>query len=285
MSTVGIWHITYPRIKAVSLEYQASLDEITRQLPEGYYSTFRTFYGARRVLGLKSHLRRLYGPVPAPEVDEAFLRRQLRALLERYRPNDARVRAVMTQEGQAYLAIAPLTPLPPEIYERGVRVETTELQREDPQLKSTSFIGRSDAERKHLAEEGIFEALLVREDKILEGMTSNFFYVDDHRAERDEVQLKHGPNLYTAEKDILLGVTRQSVIDIALSRGLEVQYRPLRLDQLESIKEAFITSSSRGVVPVVEIDHVTIGQGSPGSVTKELSAAYEEYVIQKAEEI
>jgi branched-subunit amino acid aminotransferase/4-amino-4-deoxychorismate lyase len=64
-----------------------------------------------------------------------------------------------------------------------------------------------------------------------------------------------------------------------------LKYQPLKRDQLEMIDEAFITSSSRGIVPVIQIDHVTIGQGSPGPVTNQLIIAYEEYVIQRAEKI
>ena len=85
-----------------------SLDAITRQLPEGYYSTFRTFDGCTRVLGFADHLRRLYEPVPAPEVSVSALRRQLLTLLEHYRPGEARVRLIMTKQGQIYIAIEPL---------------------------------------------------------------------------------------------------------------------------------------------------------------------------------
>jgi branched-chain amino acid aminotransferase len=281
---IQAWRITITQNLKVETD-ASTLDEVTRQLPEGYYSTFRTFAEGRRVLGLSNHLRRLYDPVPAPEVDEPFLRRQLRALLESYRTHEARVRAVMTSQGQAYLALAPLVPLPPEVYKNGVRVEATGLQREHPRLKSTNFIGRSDPERKHIAQEGIFEALLVKDRIILEGMTSNFFYVRYHRAERSGAKSKREAVLYTARDDILLGITRETVIEIARERGLEVKYQPLALDQLPTIDEAFITSSSRGIVPVVQIDDLTIGQGRPGPVTKQLLAAYEEYVIQKAEEI
>lgn len=286
---IQTWHIT--QTENIKLVMDAStLDEVTRQLPEGYYSTFRTFEGGTRVLGLQSHLQRLYGPVSAPEVDESFLRRQLRALLEPYRPGEARVRAVMTENGQTYLAIAPLTPLPREIYAMGVRVETTDLEREHPRLKSTRFIGRSDAERKHIAQEGIFEALLVKDGNILEGMTSNFFYVknqQDSSAGRESLGAfrERKMILGTAGDDILFGVTRQTVIDIAQGRGLEAKYQPLRLDEIETVEEAFITSSSRGIVPVVQIDHVTIGQGKPGLVTQDLMLAYDSYVIEKAEKI
>jgi branched-chain amino acid aminotransferase len=288
---IQTWHIT--QTQNIKLDITASsLDEVTRQLPEGYYSTFRTFEGGTRVLRLTAHLQRLYKPVATPEVDELFLRRQLSALLESYRPGEGRVRAVMTRNGQTYLALASLTPLPREIYENGVHVETTEIQRKHPRLKSTSFISRSDSERKHIAQESIFEALLVKDAKILEGMTSNFFYV--LRAERSkERSLRRAKTkraqremiLCTASDDILLGVTRETVIEIAQGRGLEVKFQPLKLSQLEIINEAFITSSSRGVVPVIQIDQVTIGQGKPGPITKELIAAYESYVIENAEKI
>jgi branched-chain amino acid aminotransferase len=284
VSNLSVWHITEDMNTPISLKDESSLDAITRQLPEGYYSTFRTYAGATRVLGLSVHFQRLYKPVAAPEVDEMFLRRQLSVLLEAYRPDEARVRAVMTRDGQVYLALAPLRGLPREVYERGVRVETTELQREQPRLKSTAFISSSESERKHIAQEGIFEALLVKDGKILEGMTSNFFYVlRAPEAFRDDAE--HGAILGTARDGILLGITRETVIEIARGRGLEIQYESLRRDEIATVSEAFITSSSRGIVPVVRIDNFPIGEESPGALTKQLHADYEKYVIEKAEKI
>jgi len=64
-----------------------------------------------------------------------------------------------------------------------------------------------------------------------------------------------------------------------------VNYASLERDQLKTIDEAFITSSSRGVVPVIQIDKVTVGQGSPGTLTRQLSAVYDEYVKENAERI
>ena len=276
---VRAWQITQTENIELQLN-AASLDEATRQIPDGYYSTFRTFNGCTRVLGLDAHLRRLYEPVSASEVDAAQLRRQLRALLEPYDPGEARVRVIMTHGGQVYIAIEPLKLLPREIYEQGVHVVTTELQRQHPRLKSTSFIGRSDPQRKHIAQEGIFEALLVKDGEILEGMTSNFFYVKYLRGEREREIV-----LGTAKDEILLGITRQTVIDLALAQGLEVNFQPLKRDQLSAVDETFITSSSRGIVPVVKIDDIIIGQGRPGPITKQLLEAYEPHVIKKAEEI
>ncbi len=273
---IKTWKLTNTTVKEMSFGDMTSLDAITRQLPEGYYSTFRTFDRCTRVLGLADHLRRLYDPVPAPEVSASTLRRQLLDLLEHYRPDEARVRLIMTKPGQTYVAIEPLKLLPREVYKGGVRVETTEMYRDTPRLKSTAFIDASDAERKHIAQEGIFEALLVKDGEILEGMTSNFFYVG-----RDNIS----PYVGTAQDGILLGVTRQIVIEIAQNNRLEVRYQPLKRDQLSAAEEAFITSSSRGIVPVIQIDDVIIGQGRPGPITKKLSAIYDVYVTKKAEKI
>jgi branched-chain amino acid aminotransferase len=266
------WNITPKQNIELDLTDSSSLDDITRQLPDGYYSTFRTYDGCSRVLGLRAHLRRLYDHVTSPDVTASFLRRQLMSLLEHFRPDEARLRVIMTKQGKVYVAAEPLKLLATEVYESGVRVETTQLQRERPHLKSTAFIGVSDLERKHIAQEGIFEALLVKNGKILEGMTSNFFYVKDNI-------------LYTAENDILLGVTRRTIIHLARGRGVDVKYQPLKLNELSDVDEAFITSSSRGVVPVVQIDEATIGEGRPGQITRMLMRAYDEYVLKHAEKI
>lgn len=230
------------------------------------------------MLGLKSHLARL------PDADASLLRRSLDQCLEPYRPSfgtgtrrgetadEARVRIMQTKSREVYIAIEPLKPLPREVHENGVRVETTTIRRSDPRAKSTAFIGQSDEERKNIAKEGIFEALLVKNGRILEGMTSNFFYF-------------FGDVLLTAQRDVLLGVTRRTVIRAARGRGVEVRYSPLKLSQLPAVREAFITSSSRGIVPVVQIDEVTVGEGRVGEVTKQLSAAYEAYVLRRAERI
>ena len=325
---IQIWHVTADNAQQIELPRHSSFDEITRQLPDGFYSTFRTYGQGTHVIGLKAHLQRLYQPVRSPETSEGTLREYLRILLKDY-PHEARVRVMMTKQGQVFVAIEALQPLPRAVYENGVRVETIRMQRKTPRLKSTAFISASLDERKHIAREGILEALMVKNGRILEGMTSNFFYTlrpakspkgersgakshrplsgkgkfqkqpiyprdshfdygaDEHSpsAPQESAGTSQREMLCTAQRDILLGVTRRTVIRVARGMGLEVRYLPLRQDQLEVAREAFITSSSRGIVPVVRIDNVTVGEGRVGPITRKLSAAYEAYVMGKAEEI
>ena len=269
---INAYHITTTGSQLLDIN-ASSLDELTKQLSSGFYTTFRTYENRKCVLGLKAHLNRLYQPAAANEIIPAILsdaiRRELARLLVKYQ-GEVRVRLILTKKGEVYVVLARLKMLPPEIYQLGVRVITTDVHRESPRIKSTLFISASEEMRSQIANTDVFEALLVRNKVVLEGMTSNFFYVQEGI-------------LGTAQRDILLGVTRRIVLRVARGRGLEIKYRPLELKQLPVLSEAFLTSSSRGIVPVVSINGQSVGEGVPGPITKTLINAYDAYVRKHAE--
>ena len=273
---IKVWELSSKRgALELSLPDMSSLDALTRQLPQGYYSTFRTYDSGKCVLGLQAHLRRLYQPAIlqkiVPSVPVTVLRQNLANLLQKY-PENARVRLVITEMGQIYIMLTALIPLPEEIYSIGVKVITADVQRQTPRLKSTSFISASKSTRSQIANSKIFEALLVHNHFILEGMTSNFFYIKDG-------------NLGTARRDILLGVTRRTVLRVARGSGLSIVYRPMKREQVPALTEAFLTSSSRGIVPIVQIDDVLVGEGIPGPIAKKLMGGYASYVMHHTEKI
>jgi branched-chain amino acid aminotransferase len=250
----------------------ASLDEFTRMLPEGFYTTFSTLSGGKKVLGLRTHLQRLYKPAKnqhiTPSVDEPRLRKCIAEFAMSNLPDESRIRVVLTKDvGMVYLSIQPFEPLPRSIYEFGVHVITADMARQSPRIKDTGFIFSSEDERK-LVGRDVFEILLVQDKNILEGMTSNFYAVMGNR-------------LITARNGILLGVTRRVVLRLARGRGMSIEYRPLKIN--ETMDESFLTSSSRGVVPIVSIDNNAVGQGRVGKWTKTLSKEYQNYVDEKAE--
>ncbi len=256
-----------------------SLDDVSRQLPQGVYSTFRTFDGGARVLGLRLHLARLYDPAfergLAPSVASAELRQMLKTLLEPYKPGEARVRISLSlaeSPGQVFVALEPLKLLDETVYQRGVRVVTSHVERVNPRLKSTAFIQKSAQERSSMLKNDIFEALMVHAGHVQEGLTSNFYLVKDR-------------TIITAQQGILLGVTRRYVLRLARAQGCEIEYRAPALGELSECSEAFLTSSSRGVVPVVEINEFPVGQGRPGQVAILLRRVYDDDVLRKAEEI
>ena len=275
-NSTRVWEITPERGREeLHLADMSSLDAITRQLPQGFYSTFRTFDGGRRVLGLRAHLQRLYQPAYSqqitPVVTTEGLRRHLAEMLRAY-PEDAKLRVIIIDNGKIYIIIQNHNKLPIHIYKHGVKVITTDVRRQNPRTKSTTFISASESTRLQIADSQYFEALLLRNDRILEGMTSNFFYV------------KEG-ELGTARGGILLGVTRRTVLRVARGSGLSILYRPLKRGQVPALTEAFLTSSSRGIVPIVQIDDMPVGEGRPGKITRGLQSAYDRYVRSHAETV
>jgi hypothetical protein len=89
--------------------------------------------------------------------------------------------------------------------------------------------------------------------------------------------------LITAQDGILLGVTRHAVLRLARGQGMSIEYRAPKVN--EKFDEAFLTSSSRGVVPIVSIDNKPVGQGRVGKWTQMLSKAYQAYVEERSEKI
>jgi branched-chain amino acid aminotransferase len=265
-----------PTLTPLTLPDMSSLDAITHQLPAGFYSTFRTFDHRQRAIGLRQHLKRLYQPAARlgihPPADAATLRQALAASLADLAAGEARIRLILTLGGDLYFALEPFSPLPDEIYEQGVAVITFPLHREKPALKSTAFIEISQQARRQALEAGAFEALMVWRGRILEGVTSNFFYVQEGV-----------PG--TAGSGVLPGVTRRLVIRLIRRGGGEIRYAALPITAIAHIEESFLTSSSRGIVPIVRIDDMPVGEGRVGVVTRRLQEAYEAYVRQHAEVI
>lgn len=72
----------------------------------------------------------------------------------------------------------------------------------------------------------------------------------------------------------LPGITRAAVIELAAELGVAVDERPFDLDELNGADEAFLTSSLRGIVPLVRVDGRAIGSGTPGALTQRVMTAY-----------
>jgi branched-chain amino acid aminotransferase len=111
---------------------------------------------------------------------------------------------------------------------------------------------------------GYDEALLLDADgSIAEGSGENLFIIRDGGLITNDEQ-----------SSILLGVTRDAVMQMARDLGYRVEVGTLRLDDLLSSDEAFLTGTAAEVTPIREVDGATIGSGSPGPVTRRLQEAF-----------
>ncbi|MFC3118977.1 D-amino-acid transaminase [Jhaorihella thermophila] len=110
---------------------------------------------------------------------------------------------------------------------------------------------------------GCDDAWMVEDGFVTEGTSNNAYIVKDGRIiTRD---LSH---------DILHGITRAAVLRFAREAQMEVEERPFTIDEAKAADEAFITSASTFVFPVVEIDGVRLGDGTPGPVATRLREIY-----------
>ena len=74
------------------------------------------------------------------------------------------------------------------------------------------------------------------------------------------------------------GITRKIAIKLSAEEGFKINEEYFSYDQLYSVNEAFITSSTRNVVPVVRIDDIELGDGKPGKVVEKLRKSFKRYL-------
>jgi D-alanine transaminase len=149
--------------------------------------------------------------------------------------------------------------------ERGIRLITTADQRWlHCDVKSVNLLANALAKKK-AQRASAEEALLVGEGTVREGASSSFFAV-------------RGGKLITHPLDehILPGVVRDRVIGLALAAKIRVDERPLRETELFDLDEAFITSTTQGVMPISEIDARVIGNSRRGEITARLQHLLDE---------
>jgi len=243
------------------------LDKTTLQLPQGVYTTFRT-YESNKALHFPQHLDRLEESARlaghSVRLKRRLVRQAIRLAIQPYQNRDCRVRLVVDlskNTGDIYVLIELLHAIPEEAYRLGVKAIFSDSHRNNPMKKGTEFIAVADMARSTFPPD-VNEALMVSErGEILEGLSSNFYAVKDG-------------TIYTASDHILNGITRSLVLEEAHQANIPVIFEGIQRNAISQIQEAFITSASRGVLPVVSIGEQKIGVGEPGSITRRLYVLY-----------
>ena len=159
-------------------------------------------------------------------------------------------------------------PPPDHVFDQGVRISLVTVTRNhpgsvNPRIKSNNLLNNALAMQEALRRGG-FEALMKNyKGEIVECSQSNFFVVKQGVAITPPL-----------DAGLLAGVTRAFVLDIARAEGLRCEERPLFEGDLDTAEEAFLTSTTREIVPVVAVDDRRIGSGSPGTMTQRLLSAF-----------
>ncbi len=155
-------------------------------------------------------------------------------------------------------------------YAAGVNVVTApDIRWLKCEVKSISLLPNVLA-KQEAAEAGAYEAWLVRAgDIVTEATSSNAFIVD-----ADGVLRTH-----PLSSLILGGVTRSVILELADAEGFRVAERAFTVDEIAHAQEAFLSSTSSWVMPVVRVDDRVVGDGEPGPVTRRLQTAFHRHVF------
>ena len=162
----------------------------------------------------------------------------------------------------------------PKLIEEGVGVITIpDIRWARPDIKSVALLPNALGKQK-AREAGAYEAWQVdRDGNVTEGTSSNAWIV----TASGEVVTRQ------ADHSILNGITRLGLIGLLAGEGLRLVERPFSVAEAKAAREAFLTSTTNFVLPVVSIDGAPVGNGYPGSIVRKLRQAYDGYAAAQVE--
>jgi branched-chain amino acid aminotransferase len=254
---------------------------------EGVYETLRTY--KRRPFLYDRHVRRLRHSASMMSLVIPFESEQLAAQIQETTAAtalgdaEAYIRVLVTRgvgdltydlaatpTPTVVIIVKPLVEPSVEVYERGVRAALVDVVRNhpasvNPMIKSNNLLNQALAGQEAYRR-GAFEGIMRNyRGELTECTTANLFIV------------KQGVALTPPlESGLLPGITREFLFEVGKDVGIDVREQVLRDADLFGADEAFLTSTTREAVPIVMVDDLTIGNGTPGPVTKRLLQGFRE---------
>lgn len=226
----------------------------------------------RKPVFMEDHLDRFYFSASEmhlkPEVKRDQLKKQILALIEKNGLNYSGIKITLTggyspdgysiEKPNLLITQEELAP-PTGAFEKGIRLVTNEHQRQLPHVKSLDYLYGIYI-KPFVLEHGADEVLYHHKGEVTECPRANFFIVTQSN------------DIITPAKNVLRGITRKKIL--TFSQLVSIREGLITLRDLENAKEAFITSTTKNVLPVLQIDGRPVGNGKPGEITTKVSAKF-----------
>ncbi|HQT81019.1 MAG: D-amino acid aminotransferase [Ferrovum sp. 37-45-19] len=235
----------------------------------------------RRVFALEAHLKRLdrslAGIRLSPPLDAEQWQPIIARLVQETETDDSSIYIQITRgvaprdhafpantQATVFAMAKPMTAVPEEWLSQGIKVVTHEDNRWlHCDLKTTALLANVLL-RQYAVDHKAVECILIRDGFVTEGAASNIIVVH-------EEQLLFPPRNHL----ILPGITYDLVIELAKKHGIPFKEAPVTRSQLEEASELLMTSSTREIVPITEMDGKKVGAGVPGPLFRELLSLYQ----------
>lgn len=165
-----------------------------------------------------------------------------------------------------FIMANPLSPVPEHLLAEGVSVITTpDFRWQNCHIKSIALLANILA-RQQALDVGASEAVFVRDGNVSEGAASNIFYVKNR-------------TLFTPPKgpQLLPGITRDLVLELARANHVNTREQAVTVADLESADEIWLTSSTKEILPVTQLNERQVGNGKPGPLWARMLALYQDY--------
>jgi branched-chain amino acid aminotransferase len=269
-----MWHyLNNFWVKKEALKISAFDLVVTRGF--GVFDFLRTYN--KKPFFLEEHLDRFFNSLSILEMKSSKTKKEIEKIIEEgikknnFEETDIKIIQTggesddgITPKGKYNFIVmfTPATLYPKQYFEKGIALITYPFSRLFPEAKSLNYLAGVLA-IKNAKKRKAVEALYVDKKKIYECVISNFFAVV-------------GEKLITPKQNILIGITRQVVINLAKKLGFKVEERDLFLKEIPKFSEAFITASNKEIMPVVRIDNQRISNGKVGKITKILMKEFRE---------
>jgi len=171
----------------------------------------------------------------------------------------------VTPDGNGYLIVmvTPKHQLPDWWYNDGAKLITAEIERFLPGAKSTNYLTAVWALERAKAMGAIESIYVDRNDRLLEGTTTNIFCFKENK-------------LITPKLDILPGITRSVLVEIVKGH-FDLDIRDIHKDERPNMEEVFICASNKEIVPIVQVDDTVIENGRPGPKTKKVMQLFKDH--------
>jgi branched-chain amino acid aminotransferase len=255
---------------------------------EGVYETLRTYNGQPFLF--ERHMRRLRRsadmlalsvPLTNAEIDTRFRDTMRAAGLGDGPDRDAYIRLLVTRgvgeitydpaatPNPSIVVIVKANVHPPrDVFERGVRVSLVGVVRNhpasvNPLIKSNNLLNNALAMQEAVRHGGYEGVMRNYKGELAECTASNLFIVKDGTVLTPPI-----------DAGLLPGITREFLFEVGAEAGIPVREEVLRDADLLGADESFLTSTTREIVPIVQVDDRTIGAGRPGPIAQALLEAY-----------